>query len=319
MAEIGAIASDNNLTLNGSDAATGINRGSFFGGKNEADGATTVDMSFDDVMDMINPLQHIPIASATYRAITGEKINPISRIAGDVLYGAALGPVSAGLTALGAIGDEALTAMGGESATGTVIAALFGNDAPEPTTQLASTPTTIPADMQVASLQTPAKQSPILDMPHLTDPTPEQVANAALPQPPIPQPTAPQDTTTVAAAQGIQLDRSKPAYGGAMDPTTVQSAQQNQQLALAMSNRNDILQAQRTIRSNRFAVAPHPTAPANAAPVAAAATTDVAPDATTQAAMQNLVKELQAMKGVNSYKNAAQMTPIPGTTVNLAN
>ncbi|MGD0143082.1 MAG: hypothetical protein ABSC92_07990 [Rhizomicrobium sp.] len=52
------------------------------------------DSFLHDVLEIINPLQHIPIVSTIYRELTGDKINPIERIAGDTLYGGAIGFVS---------------------------------------------------------------------------------------------------------------------------------------------------------------------------------------------------------------------------------
>src|SRR3546814_13010283 len=49
--------------------------------------------SFGDFLDIINPLQHIPIVSPIYRAITGDTIQPGSRIAGDTLFGGPIGLV----------------------------------------------------------------------------------------------------------------------------------------------------------------------------------------------------------------------------------
>ena len=39
-------------------------------------------MTFLDFLDIINPLQHIPLVSTIYRKITGDTIDPASRIAG---------------------------------------------------------------------------------------------------------------------------------------------------------------------------------------------------------------------------------------------
>lgn len=50
--------------------------------------------SFGDLIDIINPLQHIPIVSTIYRAITGDTIKPLGRLAGDALYGGLWGFVS---------------------------------------------------------------------------------------------------------------------------------------------------------------------------------------------------------------------------------
>lgn len=48
-------------------------------------------ISFLDFLDIINPLQHIPIVSNIYRTITGDVIDPVSKIAGSALYGGPIG------------------------------------------------------------------------------------------------------------------------------------------------------------------------------------------------------------------------------------
>lgn len=45
----------------------------------------------DDVLDVINPLQHIPVVSTLYRAATGDQIGDMERVAGDTLYGGLMG------------------------------------------------------------------------------------------------------------------------------------------------------------------------------------------------------------------------------------
>ncbi len=47
-----------------------------------------------DMIEVFNPLQHIPIVSTIYRQMTGDKIGPVERIAGDTLYGGLLGLAS---------------------------------------------------------------------------------------------------------------------------------------------------------------------------------------------------------------------------------
>ena len=47
--------------------------------------------TFFDFLDIINPLQHIPVISTIYRSITGDQIDPGSRIAGASLFGGPLG------------------------------------------------------------------------------------------------------------------------------------------------------------------------------------------------------------------------------------
>ncbi|MDI1228632.1 MAG: hypothetical protein PSY14_13205 [bacterium] len=43
------------------------------------------------ILDIINPLQHIPVISTIYRNITGDEISPMARVAGDALYGGPIG------------------------------------------------------------------------------------------------------------------------------------------------------------------------------------------------------------------------------------
>lgn len=50
---------------------------------------------FKDVLDVINPLQHIPIVSTFYRKATGDTISPMAQFAGGFLFGGPLGGVAA--------------------------------------------------------------------------------------------------------------------------------------------------------------------------------------------------------------------------------
>jgi hypothetical protein len=47
--------------------------------------------SFGDILDAINPLQHIPVISTLYRAITGDEIGTAPRLVGDLLFGGPIG------------------------------------------------------------------------------------------------------------------------------------------------------------------------------------------------------------------------------------
>lgn len=49
--------------------------------------------SFFDLLDMINPLQHIPLVNIAYRKITGDEIKPISSIVGGAVFGGPMGAV----------------------------------------------------------------------------------------------------------------------------------------------------------------------------------------------------------------------------------
>lgn len=56
-----------------------------------AEGAGAGGLTFRDFLDVINPLQHIPILSSIYRGLTGTTIAPAARLAGDTLFGGPLG------------------------------------------------------------------------------------------------------------------------------------------------------------------------------------------------------------------------------------
>jgi hypothetical protein len=74
---------------------------------------------WDDFVDLINPLQHIPLVNIAYRAITGDEIYGAARVI-DVAFG----PVAAVSTAV----DLAFRDITGESMAENAVAALFGPD-----------------------------------------------------------------------------------------------------------------------------------------------------------------------------------------------
>lgn len=51
-------------------------------------------LTFADVIDIVNPLQHIPVISTFYRKLTGDTIDPAMRIAGGALFGGPLGALA---------------------------------------------------------------------------------------------------------------------------------------------------------------------------------------------------------------------------------
>ncbi|MBV8978943.1 MAG: hypothetical protein JO261_07010 [Alphaproteobacteria bacterium] len=51
--------------------------------------------SFGDFLDIVNPLQHLPVVGTLYRALTGDKIDTPEKLVGDTLYGGPLGALSA--------------------------------------------------------------------------------------------------------------------------------------------------------------------------------------------------------------------------------
>jgi hypothetical protein len=89
-------------------------------GKSSADSSFT----FDDLVSIVNPLQHIPIVSTLYRNITGDTIKPLERIMGDTLYGGMLGFASG-------VADVIFEDVTGKDIGATALAFLEGEDGSE--------------------------------------------------------------------------------------------------------------------------------------------------------------------------------------------
>lgn len=70
---------------------------------------------FEDLLDIVNPLQHLPVVGTLYRAVTGDKMGTVEKIAGDALYGGLWG-------AVGALADTAFEAVTGKDFGSTVLA-----------------------------------------------------------------------------------------------------------------------------------------------------------------------------------------------------
>jgi hypothetical protein len=68
---------------------------------------------FDDLLDVINPLQHIPLIGTLYREVTGDQIKAPARLAGGALFGGLFG-------LLGTIGTMAFEGITGESVDDTI-------------------------------------------------------------------------------------------------------------------------------------------------------------------------------------------------------
>ena len=79
--------------------------------------------SFDDVLDILNPLQHIPIVGTVYRAVTGDEIAAGPRMVGGALFG---GPIGAALATANAVLEESSGKDAGEH-----ILALFQDEGPQ--------------------------------------------------------------------------------------------------------------------------------------------------------------------------------------------
>lgn len=81
----------------------------------KADSGEKKESFFQHILDVINPLQHLPIIGTIYRAATGERLDPVEKIGGSALYGGLWGAVTA-------VADVAFEAITGKSVEDTVMA-----------------------------------------------------------------------------------------------------------------------------------------------------------------------------------------------------
>lgn len=117
------------------------------------------EFGFRDIVDIINPLQHIPIVATLYRNMTGEKIGAVARVVGGALWGRLGGFVSGLVNTVvdwftgKDIGDHIYSALFGdpnESANETVV-----TQAPEPAL---AAPVALPTAQETATA--PVETSP---------------------------------------------------------------------------------------------------------------------------------------------------------------
>lgn len=60
---------------------------------NPAAEASPLASGFADLLDVLNPLQHLPLVSGQYRKLSGDEVGEGARTVGDILYGALGGGV----------------------------------------------------------------------------------------------------------------------------------------------------------------------------------------------------------------------------------
>ncbi|MCR9175040.1 MAG: hypothetical protein NXI19_03440 [Alphaproteobacteria bacterium] len=78
------------------------------------------DLGFFDLLDVINPLQHLPVVGGIYRQITGDQMSPAAHAAGGFLWGGPLSLLAGAMN--GAMEEET-----GKDMMGTMLAWLEGD------------------------------------------------------------------------------------------------------------------------------------------------------------------------------------------------
>jgi len=115
--------------------------------------ASGVKSFWGDVLDVINPLQHLPVVGTIYRAVTGDKMGDVEKVAGDTLYGGPIGLISS----LADVAFEKITGKvldmvtGGGTTTAVASNAMALKPLPSRTTASAAPSSIIPAAPAKAS------------------------------------------------------------------------------------------------------------------------------------------------------------------------
>ena len=130
--------------------------------------------SFGEVLDAVNPLHHIPVVSAIYRAVSGDEIGLGPRLIGAAIFGGPLGVILAGISLLfeeasgGNVAEHAVALFedvtgGGGREPADVVATLL--DHAEGDASEGTQPSAV-AHVEVAELaKTPTTPSPIIEPP----------------------------------------------------------------------------------------------------------------------------------------------------------
>ena len=77
-----------------SDSQASAGRDIDFTGSEVSGAGEGGDFGFGDLVDMVNPLQHIPLVNLAYREITGDEIKPVGKIIGGGVFGGPVGMAS---------------------------------------------------------------------------------------------------------------------------------------------------------------------------------------------------------------------------------
>ena len=157
--------------------------------------SSEAEFSFDDLVDLINPLQHIPGVSTLYREITGDQISAPARVLGGMLYGGPVGLV-------GAMANTIAEEVSGSDMGASVLAAIFGGDDAENAPSIAAGTGEPPLDASLAAEAASA-----------TDPE-DRAAIAAPGRPPAPTTSEPAGASA-APPQATDAGKTGPLTGEA--------------------------------------------------------------------------------------------------------
>jgi len=107
---------------------------------------------FKDLLDIVNPLQHLPVIGSIYRYLTGDEPSGGASIVGDTLYG---GPVGLGVGVVGSM----LTDSQGRDVGERMLAAVFGPSGGSPTLGTPSVAAVPSAPTTTAAVAAPSQSA----------------------------------------------------------------------------------------------------------------------------------------------------------------
>ena len=125
---------------------------------------------FDDFLDIINPLQHIPGISSLYREITGDELSPGARMIGGTIFGGGIGLAASFI-------NSAIEDATGHDIGGHMLALFSDDDEAAPAEMIAAAPD---GDAMAAPAKaeetTPGVMAPTAIAPVMQAPLPEPEA-----------------------------------------------------------------------------------------------------------------------------------------------
>jgi hypothetical protein len=266
--------------------------------------------SFHDLLDIINPLQHLPVIGTVYRWLTGDEPGNVARVIGDGIYG---GPIGLGTSLV----TVALENKQGQDLGEQALTMLFGPGHGEPTTAVAAaTPAPAPEATPAASTgPPPAPATVIPDHPPI--PLYGGVAQ------PVPARTSQNSAGLAAQAQNLAA-----AASAAQNPSTTSSPAQSR-AAQDFLAKAQAFQRQAGTQTAHPAAPPtalvplvlppgsHPTQPApNAATSAAAAAAPPATPGQPLDISQKMLDALDKYMRLEQQRKAASSSA-PASTVDL--
>ncbi len=133
--------------------------------------------TFGDLVDLINPLQHVPIVSALYRKITGDAIADGPRLLGGALFGGITGGAGVLLGSIAGFATAAVNSLVEEKTgkdMGEHVLALFYKE--KPTIVAAATPP--PSRLEIPRFAKNEQEASHLSAPTLPDWTSYAIAAA---------------------------------------------------------------------------------------------------------------------------------------------